>query len=666
MGYVVKKVPKEGVEEDAEKYFLLKKSGRSQKDVKAQSGRVIDLKKKRSQDMDLRAGITESFNEKCAAELFSIMKQRPGYLPKFILIKSAFSEEKIHNKLKKGTAAHKVYVASEIIGDYRDINDQSKFGNNARIFAKPSSHPEQLAALTGDICENAVIMILLSNYDIKIDNFVHRGTSLVPIDFGCARREEDSPDVMSGIDMIRRDDGAKETSSAYSSRRMQNALSKGEGYVNTQRFYSKRLRPEHFLAVIEKIKADAGIESKLRNAVHKWTFGTEEEKQKYASILVARVVNLLKLEPVLLSLQADAEDFPNINLREELAESDEFQTELLTTNFSKGKEFFRFIDDLFREIEEQESAIIEQLEQYGKCTNDEERNALKAAIFQKVSAFNQSLPIQEIAARDALLALQDYYQESEYLSRGDSGEGSWQGYKDLIHARIGETIGILREPLLSDHDSDEDEDWLSPKKEDREQDNSDEDEFLANVLSVSNLGIGASVSAAAAAAVESSVEESSSSQSSEESSNEEVSSSRSSEDEKSNNNSRATAAMPILQRDVSDQIAEWDLSAWRKYHERMIESKGYTTESRDVIKGDTRRLLTHLSAYDTLIGVREGDLSIAQQVALSGHAADAAVGPTTVPSATLRSGATASQLSLSHSAGRSSSSSSSSSSHSTY
>lgn len=58
--------------------------------------------------------------------------------------------------------------------------------------------------LLKDLCENAVIMFVLSNYDLKLDNFIPSGDRLIPVDFGNARCEEKlSPDIINGIDAIR-------------------------------------------------------------------------------------------------------------------------------------------------------------------------------------------------------------------------------------------------------------------------------------------------------------------------------------------------------------------------------------------------------------------------------------------------------------------------------
>lgn len=57
--------------------------------------------------------------------------------------------------------------------------------------------------LKEDLLENDIIMFLISNYDVKLDNFIPRGDHLIPIDFGNARAEDPlSCDVVSGIDMI--------------------------------------------------------------------------------------------------------------------------------------------------------------------------------------------------------------------------------------------------------------------------------------------------------------------------------------------------------------------------------------------------------------------------------------------------------------------------------
>ena len=83
-------------------YWLLKKSGRTQTDSKALA-KDEDPEREKSRFVtheQLQEGIAESFNEKCAAELFSRIKNVEGYLPSFVLVSSEFtvSESKRYNR----------------------------------------------------------------------------------------------------------------------------------------------------------------------------------------------------------------------------------------------------------------------------------------------------------------------------------------------------------------------------------------------------------------------------------------------------------------------------------------------------------------------------------------------------------------------------------------
>jgi len=357
--------------------FLLKKSGRYYSE---DDRNTKDLSRDMSPE-DLLKGIKESFNEKCAAELFNILKGQNDYLPEFRLVRSIFNTDKPHNKLKRNTEAFKVYIASKIIGDRSKVNAQTNSIDHLRLLDPEAAKyrnevlspeepeiTERRERLKDDLLENAVIMILLSNYDIKLDNFVHDNETMIPIDFGNAKVEEElSPDVIDGIDLIRRSRG-KAISDQYASKSMKERFSRDDGYIGTQSFYNRNLQPKHFLGVIEKIKSNHGIEEALYQTAHQYTFGTQKEKEQYAEVLVARVRNLVALEPVFTSQLLSNKPFGQQNLRNLVANNSEFQLDLreensiAETNPSEGKIFFKTTCELFTSLKQEQEAILAKLQ----------------------------------------------------------------------------------------------------------------------------------------------------------------------------------------------------------------------------------------------------------------------------------------------------------------
>lgn len=220
----------------------------------------------------------ESFEEICAARLFSCIKNQENYLPNILLCESNYtpSTSKPYNNPKIKEGLKKVYVASEIIGDTSEINQDRKILNK-RIL--DSLSPDLQKQAVDDICENAVIMMIILNYDLKLDNFVNVGTNFVPIDFGNARYEDQTnPDIISAIDEIRNTSSKKNDSNRFSSKNLKNRFSDTQS-ESTRKFYRENLKPIHFLNVIERMERDPDLESKIRNITNIYSFGREENKK---------------------------------------------------------------------------------------------------------------------------------------------------------------------------------------------------------------------------------------------------------------------------------------------------------------------------------------------------------------------------------------------------
>lgn len=317
----------------------------------------------------LREAIKASCTEICAAELFRVLKKQEGYLPKFFLVTSQFDPDKASNRLKRGTGAVKVYVASEIIGDPRAVNN----GNGTAQVRNLLDTAENKDLLKEDLLENDIIMFLISNYDVKLDNFIPRGDHLIPIDFGNARAEEPlSCDVVSGIDMIRQTK-KKHDSSRYASKELRDRFEGGE-YISTQSFCKKNLAPEHFLKFIAKVKENQlELERRLYDTAMLYSFGRDEEKREYADVVVSRLRNLVALEPILVEYveKSGGSSFQNHDLRQIISRSQQFRDDLLSTNHSPGKDFFRFINALFESIDQKSDKLIQSLEFYQEASTEE-------------------------------------------------------------------------------------------------------------------------------------------------------------------------------------------------------------------------------------------------------------------------------------------------------
>ena len=592
------------LETDETADFLLKKSGRYYSE---DDRNTKDLSRDMSPE-DLLKGIKESFNEKCAAELFNILKGQNDYLPEFWLVKSIFNTDKPHNRLKRNTEAFKVYIASKIIGDRSKVNAQTNGIDHLRLLDPEAVNhnkvlqpetPEIIAGrerLKDDLLENAVIMILLSNYDIKLDNFVHDKETMIPIDFGNAKAEEElSPDVIDGIDLIRRSRG-KTVSDQYASRSMKERFSRDNGYLGTQSFYNRNLQPKHFLGVIEKIKSNQdAIEEGLYQTAYQYTFGTQEEKEQYAEVLVARVRNLVALEPVFISQLDSTKPFGQQNLRNLVANNSEFQLDLREGNWmkqanpSEGKIFFKTTCELFASLKQEQEAILAKLQDFQDLDDVSAKEEPKQKIISNVAQFNESLAQKYKEFQKQFILLEEKYRDSEYISGKNTlrGDDSWEVDKKNISVKIMEVFETLNVDLIGE----EEEEELSYKFSDVEinfdqsSDGSSSESYLVSKGSSSqNSDVNSS----------SKISESESDSSSEDEE-------ESQEDEIKNNSSESEENINKLE----NSKIEWDLTKADQYIEKLKESIEYTQIEYRKIEGKMLRLLSHLRTHETLMEVKK-------------------------------------------------------------
>ena len=546
---------------EAEKLrFLIKKNGRLQELDEA--GEI--LSKDRSRDMKLQDGITESFREKCAAVLFDILKKEENYLPRISLVRSEFNPDKPHNKLKSRAGLFKVYVASEIIGNHEEVNHDKKSTNKALLTSALNKD-----LLLNDLCENAVIMFVLSNYDLKLDNFIPSGDRLIPVDFGNARCEEKlSPDIINGIDAIRSIRN-KEVSSQYASTELKERFA-DRHHENTQKFYKEHLRPEHFLSVIEKIKEN---QSELEMQLHKnafiYTFGTLEEKQDYADVVVARVRNLVKLEPILTSWveKNSSQKFSDHTLRTIIVRSDEFEADLMNSNSSEGKKFFRHISNLFESINERGEAIISMLDQHDSSLPRSDKVENEKAILAQAADFNQFLEREQALIQEELTKLEQHYADSDYVSGKNifgSIQHSWEEDVNSISQKLTDIIDTLAMPLAEDRmifDSTANFGYASH--------NHDSRSFNINFSNTLD---------------------------------EDKESSKHSKKSDSSDEDEALPTPPSSPK--KSREIQWDLSKSAEYSDGLREMMNYAAEEHETIKNNLLLLMTHLGAHDTLLQVK--------------------------------------------------------------
>ncbi|MDX2083151.1 MAG: hypothetical protein SFV53_04100 [Rickettsiales bacterium] len=593
------------------KYFLLKKSGRN---------REIDgYDKKLSRNMspqELEKSIKESFNEKCAATLFEILKGEENYLAKTFLVRSDFNMEKAHNILKKDTGVYKVYIASEIIGDHEKVNLETSGIDNIRLIdpdilnqksvktpktprdnlkeAVPTENNPELirrALLKKDLCENAVIMILLSNYDLKLDNFVHYEDRMIPIDFGNARYEEKfSPDVIDGIDLIRKT-SSKNGSDKFASSKLKTRLSRGTDHTGTQSIYRRNLAPEHFLAVIAKIKQNqSAIEEQLWHNAYIYTFGSKEEKIAYADLIIARVRNLLALEPIFENLQNSENpmrSFTQKSLREIIANNEEFIYKIENSdqeNSSVSKDFFRFVTNLFASIQNQESNILGLLEKY-IGSQASEKTEKEKEIIEAVDNFNNFLVEQYEEVQKQFFILESTYKSSEYISGSNKIVGdidSLEKDKDEILEKIMMIFETLNYPLI-------DKEELTMSFDDS--DNSQSAGKPVYSFSSTETSQTNDISNVSDKKIESSLDQS----------REETS--KAIPDQESTSTPEEELNEKILKLEKCQ--VKWDLSKSEKYKSKLDDMiTGYLEEEYKVIRSKMLYLATHLMAHETLMQVR--------------------------------------------------------------
>lgn len=576
VGKIVTEKTKDGGSDATKKRLLIKKNGRLQEFDEA--GEIAS--KDRSRDMKLQDGITESFNEKCAAVLFNILKKEENYLPEISLVRSGFNSEKPHNKLKSRAGLFKVYVASEIIGDPTEVNQDKKSKNKTLLTSAPNKD-----LLRKDLCENAVIMFVLSNYDLKLDNFIAVGDRFIPIDFGNARCEEKlSPDIINGIDAMRSIRN-KEASSQYASAELKERFA-DKHHENTQKFYKENLHPEHFLSVIAKIKENqTELEMQLRQNAVLYTFGTSEEKQNYADVVVARVRNLVKLEPILTSWvqKNPTKKFSDHNLRTIIVNSKEFEDDLMQTNSSEGKKFFRHISNLFESINERGTEIISLLDQHDITSPS--KAEIEKEILSQVAGFNQFLENEQINIQEELIELAKHYSDSEYVSGKNifgSSQGSWQEDASSISQKLSDIIDTLAMPLAEDRMNFDQSINFSYNYD------SNDKKSISVTFNNSNTSY--------------SEEEYSYSQfQATEKSNSSTDSDSSEEDNK-------ILTVPTINSypnsPKKSRSTNWDLSKSQQYSEALREMMSYASEEHETIRNNLLRLMTHLAAHDTLLQVK--------------------------------------------------------------
>ena len=569
------------VKDEKEQHWLLKKGGRTQIDAKTlQKNEDPEIVQSRDVSIEgLREGITESFNEKCAAQLFDVIKQRPEYLPEFALVISTFDAQnktkKNYNKFKKD--ALKVYVASKIIDNNPSSINKTDDSHNIHLLdRKRPSHPKLLETVIDDVCENAVIMFLLSNYDVKIDNFVHPQANpewMVPIDFGHARHDEkSSADIFDGIDLIRRarTGMTKVLSDTFSSQAMYGNFVKDDNHIGTQTFYYNNLKPRHFLNVIEAIKSDSEIEEKLRKTAYELTFGEPQEKLEYADIITTRVRNLVKLENIFQTI--NEKTFPNENLRDIVANSKEFEENLRATNHSKGKEFYCLIFGVFEKIEEDCRSIISMLEDYSQSKDINDKASLNAQIIAKVHEFNAYAREESKLAETNLEKLEEFYKDSEYLKSESTRKDSWCAYKNNIKSKLNSVFGMLLSPLEEENESESESEYGDKKYFDFDFELDSQSKYL-----ISEDG--------------NELEE------------EEEEEEENAVEYSSSKISGSNDEDPL--REISHESPDWNLTKCDSYKQGLESLLTQTLSWQRQIKKDTKLLMTHLMAYDELQQVKQ-------------------------------------------------------------
>lgn len=386
-------------------------------------------------------GTKQSFNEICAAELFKILN--PNYpTPKFFLVESKVSQL---NNLKR------INIASEILfEDPSQVNLESNANDSYRLL---QSQTEGSTILSDFFC-NIVIMLLLSNYDLKMDNFIKYNFNdhifLVPIDFGNARFEEKLfPDIISGVDAIR--GLGINFNHRFSSKKLTIKFSDPE-CNGTKEFYRNKLKPIHFLSVIKNIKSNQKeIEEGLREVIFTYSFGAREEKEVYAEVIVTRVRNLLSLESFFIKLEENKEDFSELVLRNSFAQSEEFMQILENGNTTVCKKFYFSIQEMFGLINKKIENISLFLEEYEKQSFSEEKGQNWSQIVKEVKEFNIFVVDCKIKTKRLFNGLEENYFDSEYISGNGLDPNAWDRDKSNINKELDDLLRTLREPLIQEN-----------------------------------------------------------------------------------------------------------------------------------------------------------------------------------------------------------------------
>lgn len=277
--------------------WLIKKSGRQQETDEYGN----NIGHEPSSKTILLKQYQESFEENCGAKLFQIIKGHLNSSVETLLCESDFtaSTKKPYNNPKIASDLKKIYVASKVIGNEKEVNLDRKIQNNEIL---KSLDPMKRQEVISDLCETAIEMMIILNYDLKLDNFVFIDDRFVAIDFGnCRYEEKGNPDIISAIDEIRSVSTKTNNSNRFSSKGLTDRFS-DDNSSSTKRFYNQNLKPIHFLNVIQKLETNEQLEDQIRQCTQIYSFGDEVDKRDHADVIMSRIQNLIALKDVFTSL----------------------------------------------------------------------------------------------------------------------------------------------------------------------------------------------------------------------------------------------------------------------------------------------------------------------------------------------------------------------------
>jgi hypothetical protein len=179
-----------------------------------------------------------------------------------------------------------------------------------------------------------------------------------------------------------------------------------------------------------------------------YSFGGDEEKREYADVVVSRLRNLVALEPILVEYveKSGGSNFQNQDLRQIISRSQQFRDDLLNTNHSPGKDFFRFINALFESIDQKSDKLIQSLEFYQEASTWEAKSEHSADILKQVEDFNEDLLEKREESASRIKSLKDYYRDSDYIFRSED----WGAEQQKIGNKICEIMETLGAPLIEE------------------------------------------------------------------------------------------------------------------------------------------------------------------------------------------------------------------------